>query len=702
MIKTRLLSMLLFVLFTISGIAQTTIWLEEFDYSNGTTQGGGTPAAWTINSTTSDVWSVQSAQMQATNIGNEAVWTSTSIDIANYSDVELTVDISNGGNMDGNSDYLDVYYILDGGSEMLFAVNGENSANFSPTTASTSNLIGSNVIIVIKINNNKSNESHFFDNVMVTGFFTAVLWTGTTSTDWNTSTNWSTGVVPSAASNVTIPSSPSGGLFPEINSGATAVCNNLTVEPGAHLFVPSDKSLTVGGIITNNAGTSGLVLKSDASGTGSLLHNTDGVVATVEQRLTADSWHYVSSPISNATANVFYDIYLKSFDEPSWGWNPYITDPTVSLEVTRGYSAWVDGPAATVSFEGPLNNGSHTYSVTANSSGSNIGWNLVGNPFASCLDWDANSAWTRTNIDNTIYFWEGIGGGGAGNYHYHTGNFTPAIPGITPIGTEDATQYIPANQAFFIRAAGPSPVMMVDNQARVHNSQSYWKTSNKSEEPTIRLMAQDQEGLADEAIIRFYYEATPEHDGEFDAFKLEGYLYPQLYSITSEDTKLAINTLPGFENGSIIPLGFSAPETGEYSISLSEFVNFTDITLFLEDLQEQSMVNLATDPVYSFSSDPNDDAERFLLHFSENLTNVDNVNNPICSVHSYANNVYIKLTDESDQALVKVLNMMGQEILEETVSGNVINQINVNHQSGYYLVTVQTGDQYISQKVYIN
>ena len=35
--------------------------------------------------------------------------------------------------------------------------------------------------------------------------------------------------------------------------------------------------------------------------------------------------------------------------------------------------------------------------------------NLVGNPYPSAIDWDASSGWTKTNIDNAIYFFKASG-----------------------------------------------------------------------------------------------------------------------------------------------------------------------------------------------------------------------------------------------------------------------------------------------------
>ena len=61
-------------------------------------------------------------------------------------------------------------------------------------------------------------------------------WIGT-STDWNSASNWSDNTVPTSSYNITIPTTPSGGNFPDIPVGITAKCNTLTIESGATITV---------------------------------------------------------------------------------------------------------------------------------------------------------------------------------------------------------------------------------------------------------------------------------------------------------------------------------------------------------------------------------------------------------------------------------------------------------------------------------
>ena len=59
-------------------------------------------------------------------------------------------------------------------------------------------------------------------------------WTGITSTDWFTATNWSLNAVPTNVNDVVIPTTPSGPNWPEINAG-TAYTRTLTIQLGAQL-----------------------------------------------------------------------------------------------------------------------------------------------------------------------------------------------------------------------------------------------------------------------------------------------------------------------------------------------------------------------------------------------------------------------------------------------------------------------------------
>ena len=82
----------------------------------------------------------------------------------------------------------------------------------------------------------------YLNSLLIYGNETFV-WIGVTSTDWNTATNWSGGVVPSILDEVLIPSGTS--FSPIITTGIAAACKDMTVLTGATVTVNVGGNLTI-------------------------------------------------------------------------------------------------------------------------------------------------------------------------------------------------------------------------------------------------------------------------------------------------------------------------------------------------------------------------------------------------------------------------------------------------------------------------
>jgi hypothetical protein len=84
-----------------------------------------------------------------------------------------------------------------------------------------------------------------------TGSQASATWTGGTSTNWATGSNWSTGVAPDEFTNVTIASGTT--FAPTISSSTTAYVNNLTINSSVTLGVQcTSGGLLIYGNLTNN------------------------------------------------------------------------------------------------------------------------------------------------------------------------------------------------------------------------------------------------------------------------------------------------------------------------------------------------------------------------------------------------------------------------------------------------------------------
>ncbi|MCD4673373.1 MAG: hypothetical protein K8R77_11985, partial [Anaerolineaceae bacterium] len=383
-------------------------------------------------------------------------------------------------------------------------------------------------------------------------------WNGMADNNWDNPGNWHNGV-PNDMLNAEIPDvSGLKASFPVITGLAT--CNNLFIYAGASLEIGTTGALTVNGTLTNN-GT--LTVKSDATGTGSLIESS-GVNATVERYYTGSQWHFISSPISGATANMFLGLYLQYHTEST---NQYtdITDPLTALNVMQGYALW-NNINAKAQFIGTLNTGSYGSANNLTRSGTppppedTLGWNLMGNPYPSSIDWNASPGWTKTNVNATIYI------EASGNWATWNGT----------AGTNGGTQYIAPGQGYFVEVTANQSLgtLICDNSVKIHNPTTFFKNTVNN---MVRFLAEGN-GKTDETVILFDEDATEEFDGNYDAHKFFAYdvSYPQIYSIA--DKNIAINTLPETE---WVQLGFKAGISGEYTISATEINDISSV--WLED-----------------------------------------------------------------------------------------------------------------------
>ncbi|MCD4791455.1 MAG: hypothetical protein K8R37_15780, partial [Bacteroidales bacterium] len=445
------------------------------------------------------------------------------------------------------------------------------------------------------------------------------LWTGNTSDSWSVASNWDDSNVPVNTTNVVIPTSPVGGNYPETNIGGGAECNDLTIETGAHLYIPSNNTLTVYGTLTNNAGVTGLIIKSDNTGSGSLIHTTNGINATVERYLTQMKWHFIGSPVESEVAGVFHlpgghsDIYLRTHVEATNLWGIYIVPVNTPLLQGRGYECWVADNVnqdETVEFDGILNAGDYTTGGLAGfydlEFTTDQGYNLISNPYPSALKADID-AWQKYKIANSVWTWSDA----FGNYVYWNGTNSNNRYGWGTL----TGGIIPSMQAFFVKATATNPWLIIPQSSRVHSSQPYYKNSGMPN--TLRLDVEGN-GYKDAIFVSFNELATDDYDVDVDVKKMFGLdEAPQLYSIIPEEI-LSINSLSELNGYRIINLGFECGVPAIFTIEASEIESFNgNITIYIEDLKEGIMYNLCENPSYAFVHEIGNDPNRFLLHFGE-------------------------------------------------------------------------------------
>ncbi|MBN2172593.1 MAG: T9SS type A sorting domain-containing protein [Bacteroidales bacterium] len=480
------------------------------------------------------------------------------------------------------------------------------------------------------------------------------------------------------------------GIRVGISAGTSVQNNDLYIQEDSRLINRGE--LSVNGVLVNFAGTSGLVIKADENGYGSLLHDTPGVYATVEQYLSSERWHLVSSPVMESTIETYLDIYLKEWSEQAEAWNYLVQPVSLPMKRLQGFSAWASdgltGPA-TVVFDGRLSNGNALYdSLTFTPGGEQEGYNLIGNPYPSPVEW------------NTDWYLQDIGGWAV---VYENGTFlgwNPWMPEGQQSYNGKTNGMIAPTQGFWIKAFGPDPVIMAPQSARKHHSEPFYK------EPMEAIQYIELEckanGYSDETKIIFMAGGTEGFDGMYELEKHWNIdEAPNIYTMEN-DRSLAIDVLPEdwIETASlpVIPLGLRIVPPTDCEIHATGIETFDPETpILLEDLKEGTIHNLRQNETYSFSSGPLDDPERFLLHFAS-PNDVDEIQPAGVNIYAYQNNVYVTIPSSS-HGQAAVYDMRGIEICAFDLDWELTKKS--IDQTGYYVVQVIMDKTISTQKVFI-
>jgi sugar lactone lactonase YvrE len=399
-----------------------------------------------------------------------------------------------------------------------------------------------------------------------------------------------------------------------IITDCTSSFGTTTGNPSLYLFnetyTPNNGGFTTGNYIgvTNISNTvaSGHITTTDATNSSAKVYVGDGVMM-----------YFRGDKVTNIAGT------------PSKTKYPYVAPESVTFSTTGTLN---QGTYSVVSWTG-----SAGLMYTISNAGNALvrGYNLVGNPYASSIDWNlfsnvitnaATAPIYGANVNPTIYILNPI-----------TNNFD-TYTATTHFATGSASNIIPSGQGFFVSASGGSPTLTFRETAKTNaqvtgNSLLMGTPASESAYNSfIRLkLVTDSINYAD-MIIGFNSSSTAKYNANEDVQYLRGSGAPEsISSTTCDNVKTSIKWLPLPKNtlNEVIKLNVGASATGLYKLQRTDFKEIPAIyEVWLMDRYKKDSLDIRNNTTYAFNVDLTDTAS-----FGSNRFEVVILENPQLRVH---------------------------------------------------------------------
>lgn len=308
------------------------------------------------------------------------------------------------------------------------------------------------------------------------------------------------------------------------------------------------------------------------------------------------------------------------------------------------------------------------------------GYNLIGNPYQSYLDFDEFVNVNEGLMSNSAF---------QNTYSIYDPKQDAWIQYKKDAsdGSYTADRYINMHQGFFIQVLGSGNAQFT-NDMRKHTAGDNGFRGEKRNYPLVNFTVTDSKGDKDLAVLEV---GRPENDGAKKIFvsTSNGRLYLRH---DSEDFAILFRDLTSGSQ----PLYFDAKEEGSFTLSWNTANgNFSSLTL-VDNITGVSTDMLTTDS-YTFYSTPDQYKSRFKVIFGH-FTDVEENNETVSESFAFF--------DGSDwivegQGSLTVTDLMGR-IVYSTMLSSEQNRVNLNGLSqGVYLMRIANSNDTMVQKIVV-
>ena len=498
----------------------------------------------------------------------------------------------------------------------------------------------------------------------------ATTWSGNIDSDWNTSGNWSNGVVTSSLDAIIGEVDNA----PVINSNYGIEVHNLTINESEGVTINSGGTLIVNGTSSGNV--------------------------TYKRTLGTENWYLVGSPVSGETFNDAYvsannlaisgtNNAIATYLTASNGWSYLQTGVGGTFSAGVGYSVRrADNKGSgDISFTGTINTNNSGVDVVLNTTGSRF--NLLANPYASHVN-SATFLASESAISDTQTIW--------------VWNQELGVDGSYEVQGIEQEFYLAPAQGFFVKANASGGTFNFAES----NQSSTGGTFQKLNTPQIKLWISEGD-VKNYCRIKYSANATQGFDVGLDGEMFGGSepsfaVYSHLLA-DNEGKKYQLQALPNSEyEKMVVPVGIIA-DAGKKITFTAEVMNLpTGLKVFLEDRQTSTFTRLdEANTEYTITLDQDlNDVGRFYVHTSASALSTPEFHLEHISVYTTNSNNLRIVGIAQGNASVKLYNMLGKEIMNTTFIGNHKNDVELpNLKTGIYIARVSSSKISISKKIII-
>jgi hypothetical protein len=582
------------------------------------------------------------------------------------------------GTIDLNSFAAESKFVYSNGSNNpVYIVIGDIDGDLKPDLATA--------------NNGSSNVS-VFRNITANP-----TWTGGASTsDWGTTGNWSSNLVPGASDNVVIPN-----ITPKPIITSAALANNITVANGTTLTIGSTGSLqSTSGLPINNITvqkalsskqrgwrlignplTSGVTYANLATGSNiDITYGTSSSTGASAETYSpgvsgADSWPGVNSSASSWSGLSGIALFIRGKSGEGIGADFPQYNFTASSIANGNLPSYV-----TLAVSGTLNTATANIATIPGSGGSPV-YNLIPNPFAAPVSlYSILKDVSNTGFSGTVSYYDPTNG--AANIITKGGAYSLYAPNLSSGAAGDGFDYIiPPMGAFIVQSTGGTS-LKIPASAIYTGTPSHVAPLGIQTQPVPQRfeLSIDAAGIHyDKLAFQLDQTASASLGDKYDFVKIPN-TYLDFYSISSDNHRMAFDQRG--TNNQTIPLGIHSYKQQNFTLSVSNYTIADSLELVLKDKLLNTVILLKKDSLYSFSITADTATQgnnRFEIVVSRKMNYAVPITDPSLfgdiqmGPNPTSNYIRVVTPNTGKVMTVRVLNMSGQQMTTvNTIGGNTV------------------------------